>query len=511
MVDSAGKADYPAPAMWRDLGITEQDWEQTPPKVRALLVSLQHQLRLLQIRHTGYELQLAAIREQVAQIDLLKAEIADLRERLGQNSGNSSLPPSSDSPNQRKRKKKERTGRRRGGQPGHQGHGRRLKPLSEVDRIVELRPASCARCGGLLLGDDPQPERHQVSEVPPIKAIVTEYRRQTLNCPGCGGQTSGEWPVEMPEGSFGPRAEAIIGYLSGRLNASHRDLSEAMEVLHGIEMSAGSIAPIQRRVSEALKQPVEAVRRFIVHQRVRYVDETHWYEAERMKWMWVDAAPEVTSFQVLPGRGADEAKTVIGEQSLGVITTDRYSSYGWMVNSRRQVCWAHLKRDFQAISEREGTAGEIGSGLLEQTTEVFRIWHRFREGEVGREQLRAEMVEVEFRVKQLLEAGSASGHQKTRGTCQKILEVWPALWTFVRVEGVDPTNNAAERALRRGVLWRRKSFGTQSAAGSEFVARILTVVTSLRQQGRDVMEYLTGVCQAAIGKTAPESLIPNSS
>jgi transposase len=497
--------------MWRDLGLTEQDWEQTPPEVRALLISLQHQLRLLEIRHTGYELQIAALREQVAQIDLLKAEIADLRERLGQNSGNSSLPPSSDRPDQRKKKKKERTGRRRGGQPGHQGYGRRLKPLNEVDQVVELRPASCAGCGGLLLGDDPEPERHQVSEVPPIKAIITEYRRHTLSCPGCGQQTRADWPVEMPEGSFGPRAEAIIGYLSGRLNVSHRDLSEAMEVLHGIEMSAGSIAPIQRRISEALEQPVEAVRRFIIHQRVRYVDETRWYEEERMKWMWVDVACEVTSFQILGGRGAGEAKAVIGEQSLGVIVTDRLGSYGWMERSRRQVCWAHLKRDFQAISEREGKAGEVGSGLLEQTGEVFRLWHGFRQGEVDRERLRTEMAEVESQVKALLEAGSASGHQKTRGTCQKILEVWPALWTFVRVEGVEPTNNGAERALRRGVLWRRKSFGTQSAAGSEFVARILTVVTSLRQQGRDVMDYLRRVCQAAISEAVPESLIPNSS
>jgi transposase len=326
-----------------------------------------------------------------------------------------------------------------------------------VDEVVELRPASCARCGGLLLGDDPDSEHHQVSEVPPIKAIVTEYRRHTLSCPGCGQQTRADWPVEMPEGSFGPRAEGIIGYLSGRLNVSHRDLSEAMEVLHAIEMSAGSIAPIQRRISEALKQPVEAVRRFIVHQRVRYVDETHWYEEERMKWLWVDAACEVTSFQILGGRGAGEAKTVIREQSLGVIVTDRLGSYGWMANRRRQVCWAHLKRDFQAISEREGKAGEIGKGLLEQTAEVFRLWHRFRAGEVGREQLQAEIAEVEVRVKQLLEAGSASGHQMTRGTCHLIL----------------------------------------------------TVVTSLRQQGREVMDYLTGVCQAAISKSTPESLIPN--
>ena len=497
--------------MWRDLGMTEQDWERMPPAVRSLLVSLKQQVRLLEIRCAAYEQELTMLRQQATRIEDLQAEIAELRERLGQTSRNSSRPPSSDPPHQKRRTSGEPTRRESGGQPGHQGHGRPLKLVEEVDHVVELRPTSCARCGQLLLGDDPHPERHQVSDVPRAKAEVTEYRRHTVPCLACGAVNQAPWPEEMPPGSFGPRAQAIVGYLAGRLGTSQRDAAEAMAVLHGLEVSVGSVSAIERQVSEALAAAVAGARQFVARQRAQYVDETSWPEGGQQKWLWVNATAEVTAFQVLAGRGTKQAKTVINEAAKGVITSDRLGSYNWLTQRRRQVCWSHLTRDFRAMAERTGDSAEVGQALLGQVAELFKLWDRWREGDMARAQLQAEMRPVEQRVKELLEAGSRSTHRKTRHTCQRILKLWGGLWTFVRVEGVEPTNNAAERALRRAVLWRRKSFGTQSEAGSRFVERILTVVTTLRQQRRDVLDYLTAACRAAVAQSSPGSLLPDTS
>jgi transposase len=497
--------------MWRDLGITYQEWEQTPLSVRTALICLRQQVRLLEIRHSAYEKQLASLREQVATVDDLKAEINELRERLGQNSSNTSKPPSSDPPSYKPKPPSESKGRKRGGQPGHQGHARKLLPMAAVDHLVELRPANCLGCGHRLRGDDPQPERHQVSEAPPVKVEVTEYRRHSLMCLACGSITQAEWPVEMPRGAFGPRARAITAYLTGRLGASHRDVVEAMKVLYGLEMSAGSVSTMQRQVSDALAVVVEEARHFVQQQKSQYVDETSWRQSRQLKWLWVNATAEVTAFKVLDGRSQTDAKRVINESAKGVVTTDRYWSYNWLVPRRRQICWAHLQRDFQAMVERSGESAKIGQALLKQVKRFFALWHKVRDGDLCREQFQSAMKPVQERVKKLLAAGAHCKHKKTERTCANILKVEKSLWTFVRMEAVEPTNNGAERALRRAVLWRKKSFGTQSTAGSRFVERILTVVTTLRQQSRDVLEYLAEACRSSLSGEVFRGLISNSS
>jgi transposase len=279
--------------MWRDLGITEGEWNQLPAPVRTTLLSLRQQVRLLEIRHIAYEKQLATLREQVAQVDDLKAEIAELKERLSQNSSNSSRPPSSDPPSYKPQPQREPKGRKRGGQPGHQGSARKLLPAEAVDHIVEVRPAACSGCGHRLRGADAQPVRHQVSEVPPVKVEVTEYRRHALRCPACGVITRADWPVEMARTATGPRAQAIVGYLTGRLGASHRGVVEAMAVLYGLNLSTGSVSSIQRQVSHALRAPVERARNFVWQQKSQHVDETGWRECGQLKWLWVNATRDV--------------------------------------------------------------------------------------------------------------------------------------------------------------------------------------------------------------------------
>ena len=494
--------------MWRDLGLTKRDWDRTPHAVRTLLLALQQQLRLMTIRFTAYEKQLATLREQVAEVEDLKAEIAELRERLGQNSSNSSRPPSSDPPTYKRQPPREATGRKRGGQPGHQGHARQLVPAEEVDHIIDLKPATCTRCGQRLRGSDAQPERHQVAEVPPVRVEVTEYRRHSLCCSACGAVTQAPWPAGVARTSFGPRAQAVVRYLTGRLGASHRDVVEAMAVLYGLRLATGSISSIQRLVSRALRAPVDEAHAFVCQQKAQHVDETGWRECGQLKWLWVNATQHVTAFEVLPGRGTNEAKQVINPQAKGIVTTDRYWSYNWLAARRRQVCWAHLARDFQAMADRGGESAVVGDALLGQVKQLFKLWHKARDGDLRRERLTAVMKPARRKVKELLEAGARVPQKKTRRTCTNILAVERSLWTFLRVAGVEPTNNAAERALRRAVLWRRKSFGTQSESGSQFVGRVLTAVQTLRQQGRDVLAYLTEVCRGALSGEVRTQLIP---
>jgi len=369
---------------------------------------------------------------------------------------------------------------------------------------------ACCTCGALLLGDDPAPQCHQVTELPRVQPLVTEYRRHTLTCVACGTQTAGDWPADMPMGSFGPRLQATVGYLGGRMGMSQRDIEEALDTLFHTELSLGSVPAQQAAVSAALAQPVAEAHSYVQQQPAANLDETGWREQSRRAWLWVCATPQVVVFLVLATRGAQGAKTLLGEAFPGIAGSDRWSAYNWLAPQRRQLCWAHLKRDFQKLVERGGESARLGQALLEQAQELFRLWGGVRDGTLSRGDFQVKVQPLRARVQALLREGTTLAHAKTRHTCENILHLEVALWTFVCVEGVEPTNNHAERCLRRAVLWRRRSFGTQSAAGSVFVQRILTAVTTLRQQQRDVLDYLTEACAAAVCGAQPPSLLPNS-
>jgi transposase len=459
------------------LGISEVDWNATPVAVRVVV------LELLQ-------------------------RVARLEARLNQTSRNSSKPPSSDPPQAKPRVTKEPTGRKSGGQPGHEGHGRKLKPESEVDQIIDVRPEHCEQCGTLLLGEDAEPERHQVTELPRITPVVTEYRRQCLWCVACGARTQAAWPTTMPTGSFGPRVQATVGYLTGRSGASQREVQDLFATLYQMDVSVGGIGALEQAVSAALAAPVVEAQTYVQRQPVRNADETSWREKTQRRWLWISVTPLVTIFRLLKTRGAAGAKELLGEIVWGIIGTDHYAGYHWIDPRQRQLCWAHLKREFVAWSERTGETARIGLALLAVEKQLFRLWYRVRDGTLAWTDFQVAMLPLMARARTLLQEGVAGADTKAQGTCRNLLKREAALWTFVWEPGVDPTNNAAERPLRRAVLWRRRSFGTQSEAGSQFVERILTAVTTLRQQRRDVLDYLTTACTAAIGNTPAPSLLP---
>jgi transposase len=497
--------------MLDQLEISDEEWANASPAMRTAVSFLLKQNLVLRRDYSRVEHQLQQLQAQVDELKALRAEVIELRERLGQNSQNSSKPPSSDPPSAPRFQRREPTGRKTGGQTGHKGHGRKMVLLQEVDRVVELRPASCEGCGSLLLGEDPAPARRQVSELPRMKAEVTEYRRHTLVCQACGAPNQAPWPKEAAAGSFGPRAQAAVGYLTGRLGLSHRDVVEAMTTLHGLEIGLGSVAALQNQVSKALEGPVETACKFVQRQPSHYVDETGWPQGRKMDWLWIHATSEVTFFKIQPGRTTSAAQEILGKHFTGVVNTDRYNAYHWVDEEKRQLCWAHLKREFQAIKERGDESAEIGEGLLVEVGKLFRNWHDLREGQIDRLEFQGLMTPIKQRVSELLRAGSVCGQEKTQRTCRNILKLEGSLWTFVRVKGVEPTNNNAERGLRRAVLWRRKSFGTKSKSGSQFVERILTAVTTLRQQGRDVLDYLTSVCSSVNSQQDSICLLPDSS
>ena len=468
-------------------GISTEDWNATPLLVRELV------WQLLQLSQQ------------------LQQRLAALEERLNQNSRNSSQPPSSDAPTTPPQPKRTPSGRKVGGQPGHVGRTRPLKPLDQVQDVIELRPTSCGACGALLLGEDAQPQRHQVTELPRIEPHVTEYRRHTLTCLACGGETPGTYPADMPPGDFGPRLQATTGYLSGRMGMSQRDIAETMEAVFHTDIGLGSVPALETVVSAVLAQPVADAQTYVQHQAAANVDETGWREQAKRAWLWVAATPLVSVFLVLTTRGAKGAHQLVGAAYRGIVGSDRWSAYNWLDPQRRQLCWAHLKRDFHKLVERGGESQRLGEAFLVQVEQLFRLWQRVRDGTLNRQDFQTQVEPIRTQVHNLLCAGAALAQEKTRHTCKNLLKLEPALWTFVHRECIEPTNNHAERCLRRAVLWRRRSFGTQSATGSRFVECVLTTVTTLRQQKRDVLDYLTTACAAAICGDKPPSLLPESS
>ncbi len=472
-------------------GLSPQDWDRTPASVQALVYTLT-----------------AAATELQQAIPKLQKRIDQLEEQVGKNSRNSSKPPSSDPPTIKKPPPKEKGKRKQGGQPGHTGRGRKLKPPDEVSRFVIRKPTSCQECGTLLLGEDPQPRRHQVCELPPIVPEIIEYQVHTLHCQQCGQATSAEWPVDMPPGQFGPRVQAVIGALSGRYHISRRDVQEMLATLFQVEMSLGSVSNQEGQVSAALGQPVAEARGYVQQQVHVNTDETSWKGANRKQWLWTAAAPLVTVYLIVATRGAAGARLLLGQEFAGITGSDRWSAYNWLDAIHRQLCWAHLLRDFQAFVERKGESAIIGQKLLVQAVQMLDLWYRVRDGTLSRTAFQQAMRPIRREVSALLQVGTFVNHRQTAKTCGNILKLEGALWTFVDHEGVEPTNNAAERALRRAVLWRKRSFGSQSERGLRFTERVLTVVTTLRQQQRDVLAYLTAACQALhLGLPAP-SLLP---
>jgi len=486
--------------------IPKADWDATPASVQAVVMVLSE--RLLHIE-----------------------------EQLKQTSRNSSRPPSSDRLNQSQPKSEEPTSNKNRvprDSKGTKGRGRHRKPgngfgfypVEESHRHHHI-PERCRHCGEALGGVDEHPHRHQVVEVPPLRLRVEEHQLHQLTCVCCGQTTRGQLPPEVPTTGYGDRLVSLVGLLSsGEYRQSHSMTQSLLSVVFGLELPRSRIQRMRRQVSVAVAAPVATAHEYVQSQASVHSDETGFPQRNRdgsnpqgrKGWLWVLCAPLVSIFWVSLNRSQQAAKDLIGEGFTGIVHSDRYGTYNWLPVHQRQVCWAHLKRDFTQIAERQGVSQDIGTALLARQRRLFRWWHRVRDATMSRQQFVEAVAQLREGFKAELESACAlpigvnekTPLAKSVRTLREILKVEEALWTFVQTPGLEPTNNTAERALRSGVIWRRTTQGSQSKAGSEFVGRILTVTTSLKAQGRNAWDYLSEALRAhRLGLTAP-SLLPLS-
>lgn len=467
-----------------------------PPAVDAYIAFLEAQVASLQ-----------------AQVATLQAQVAEFQAQARQHSGNSSRPPSADPPSAPPRPRREPSSRKRGAQPGHQRHQRPLLMASEVDEIVDHHPSRCSACQAELpagLPDVTEPVRQQVWDLPTVKPVVTEHRYHTVACPQCQTTVEAARPQGVPPGAFGPLLTAVAALLHGRYRLSMREVVALLEDLFHLPMSVGSIPELCREVSMALASPYAQAQAVVSSSSTANVDETGWKQAGQRRWLWVAVSVVCTVFVVATTRGAAAASAVLGSAFVGIVGSDRFRAYLVVPVERRQVCWAHLKRNFTAFWERDGPVGQWGGEVLAQVDKLFAHWHRFREDQVDRAGLQAELVPVQREMRALLERGRELPLDKAQALCRDLLALWPALWTFTTVEGVEPTNNAAERALRPAVLWRKGCFGANSDAGNLFVARILTVSATCRQQDRHLLTFLTEAMRSHQAGLPAPTLVPTS-
>lgn len=444
----------------------------------------------------------------------LEEENAQLREQVGQNSTNCSKPPSADPPGTVRPRKNKRRGRRPGGQPGHPKHERELVPAEQVQQVVEVVPERCKKCQHKLSGQDAAPQRHQVVELPPVAAQVTEYRCHQLECAACGTLTRGEVPPEAAS-AFGERLGGLVCLLVGKYRLSKRLVCEALSDMVGVKLSVGSVSNLEQEMSAALQTPMAEAEQYVRQADMVNVDETGWKQGVKRgraarAWLWVFATALVVVFRIATSRGGQVARHVLGQDFTGWLISDRWSAYDWYDPGLRQLCWSHLTRDFQGFIDRGGTGGRIGRKLMAERNRMFKWWHRVRDGTLARKTFQRRMRKVEQTVGELLRQAQAYAEKKTAGMAKQILKLEKCLWTFVDVPGVEPTNNYGERTLRQGVIYRKISFGTRSALGSRFIERILTAVTTLKQQKRHALEFLRQALWAHRRGLPPPSLLPVS-
>jgi transposase len=439
-----------------------------------------------------------------AQIVRLEERIRRLEEQARRDSRTSSRPPSSDPPKTRQQRRAEarakakellRGERKAGGQPGHRGSGRELRPEDQVDEIVDHYPQACRDCGQEFSAGERRPGsrfgRHQVAELPPISVILTEHRTHRLGCRECGAKTTAGLPAGIAGSAFGPSLQAALVTLTARNRVSRRGMIELARDLFGVSVSIGTVDQICQRASDALTGPHAQLHDWVLDQGAVHVDETGWRTAGDGRALWTLTTPGAALFQIAERCNREQFQALIGAYP-GIVISDRWNGYEHLDPHQRQVCWSHIQRDFRRHSEGLAEQKTFGQRGLELTRRVFSAWRAYQHAHHDREQLKAEIAPIQTELRQLLEDASPKSRRTRwhRRFANNLLKVWPALWTFVTLEGVEPTNNPAERALRGPVIHRKLSHGTTSAGGERFAERAQSAAATCRLQNRSLFAYL---------------------
>jgi len=435
----------------------------------------------------------------------LEERLRALETKASPSSRTGSSPPSADAPKTRQQRRaearekakelarKEGKQRKAGGQRGHEGAGRGLLPKDQMKDIVDHYPEECSGCGREFTDSEKVPRhgagRHQVAELPPTAVFYVEHRTQRLRCPGCRKRTRGTLGV-VGESPFGPLLQAAVVALTARNRVSRRDMSELSGELFGVRISVGAIDAICQRASGLLADPQERLVAAVLGSAAINVDETGWYLRAEHRTMWTATTPQAAIFKIVADRHRDRLQDLLGEFG-GIVTSDRWWAYDILDPEQRQACWSHLQRDFRFHSEGLAAQHEFGTAGLDLTSRLFEVWHSYQEHH-DRTRLALEMTPIKTALRDLLEhaATKSKRHRLHRRFASNLLKLWPALWTFTTVEGVTPTNNAAERSLRGPVIHRKLSHGNQSDDGERFSERSLSASVTCRLQHRSLLTYL---------------------
>ena len=449
----------------------------------------------------------------------LLERVEELERKLSRDSRNSSKPPSSDPPASRAERRrlareqvKKLSTRKPGGQPGHEGKHRQMAPAERVDRRSEHLPGACSGCGHDFDGCEQRvgdPVIHQKWELPQVRPLIFEYRLLRLRCPGCGKLQLAGLPAGVSGSAFGPSSRRTSrrspGCFASRVVRSQRSYARCSTSIS----RSGAVDTTIMRMSAVLADPWERLREAIREAEVIHADETSWRLRGREQWLWLAATALFACYRIDPSRSQAAAKELLGENFGGFVVSDRYAGYHFLDVLQQQLCWAHALRQLIELSERQGAPGKLGAKLVTAAREVFHIHRLYLEGEHTLAWLQGKLSPVQEHIRTLLEQGTRSRHEKTANFCQGLLEEWQALWTFCEVPDIPLTNNAAERALRHGVIMRKIQGGTQSEQGDHWVERILSVTETCRLQGRSKLAYLIDAATAAHhGQLAP-SLLPS--
>ncbi len=439
----------------------------------------------------------------------LEDRIAELESQLQKlTPRNSSLPPSTEHPHAKpNRKPPSGKKRKQGGQKGHKRHIRELIPSEKCDHVVPRHPEACRRCGGELQSDHSPPKRHQVWELPEIQPIVDEYQLFRGHCACCGITTQATLPQGVPSGQCGPRLAAFTGLLMGHFRQSKRRTSSFLGDLLNIPCSPAWTVKIQNLVSDAVAIPYEELRGKLTEQKQLYVDESPTKEKRKKAWLWVAVAPLFAVFGIFATRKRESLVSLVGDYKGVILNCDRAKMY--LDGKRLQWCWAHLKRDFQKlIDSPDGKVKRMGHDLMRQHRKLFEHWRQYKAGKIKWQTFQSYVSPIRKEIKGLLLRGKCSGNNKLIGFCEELYGRQEHLWTFTRVEGIEPTNNTAERALRPAVIYRKLSFGTQSATGSRYLERLLSVSETCRLQNRNAYQYLIEAMKAKFAGLPAPSLLP---
>jgi transposase len=426
--------------------------------------------------------------------------IAELEAKLNKTSRNSSKPPSTEHPHAGPLPKKMKSKNKRGGQPGHQRFERTLIPAEQCQSVIPCKPEVCRGCGETLLGEDSSPLRQQVWDVE-IKPVVTEYQQHRLICPCCEMITCGSLPEEA-DGRTGPVLAGMLVLMTSWFRTSRRRAALFSSEVCGVPCSPGHVSALEAKATQVFGPVYDELAAALPDQSHLNIDETPFKRGSLKTWLWTFVASAFTVFVLRPTRKASVLIWAIGEDYDGAIHCDRAKMY--FQYDTLQWCWAHLKRDFQKLADSaDGQVKRLGDDLLRETTTLFAAYGKCRDGTMTHAELQEKLSPVRDRVNDLLLRGYGTA---MHGMCKSLFAHKNHLWTFLENADVAPTNNAAERSLRHGVIWRKLTSGTRSERGDRFVEVMLSVIETCRQQERSVLTYVT----TSLKTKTPTSLLPSN-